>query len=389
MNQGLPVFSQVMTRIHPQQFARCVARFPPPRALRSFSAWDHFLAMAFAQLTFRESLRDLELCLRAQPHALYRLGFRSRVTRSTVAYANEHRDCRMFAALAEVLMRKARRLYAGDPVGVELVERAFALEASAIDLSLRLFLWANWTGTDAAVKLHALLDLRGNIPAFVALTEGQRHECYLLDELPLEAGSFYVMDRGYQDCAGLHRLHRHGAFFVVRAKCNLGFYVCASRPVERSTGLRCDQTIQLNGLKARAAYSDRLRRIRYVDQELGHSLVLLTNHFVLPAHTITELYRRRWQVELFFKWIKQNLHIRAFLGHTPNAVKTQLWSAVCTYTLVAILKKELGLSQTLHQTLQVLSVHAFEKTPIQQLFSNFDTTNSTASNDNQLIFSGL
>ncbi len=389
MNLGAPIFSQLLAPIHPQQFARISARFPLRRASRTLSTWEHFLAMAFAQVTFRESLRDLVLCLDARPALRPHLGFRQRVARSTLADANERRDWRIFAALAEYLMRQARGLYASEPSGLADIESIYALDASIIDLSFALCPWANWTGRDAAVKLHTLLDLRGHIPAFVRITEAQRYETAIFQELPLEAGSYYLMDRGYQDFATFYRMHLQGAFFVTRAKCNVRFTVNQSHPVDRSTGLRCDQRVFLANTAPRRVYPERLRRIRYFDQQHQLSLVFWTNQFELPALTIAELYRQRWQVELFFKWIKYNLRLRCFLGLSFNAVRIQLWSAICVYTLVAIAKKRWALPHSMHQILQVLSVAAFEQVPLPDLFSHNTLTNSSITSSNQLLFKDI
>jgi len=389
MHLGPPVFSQLLSPIHPQQFARIAERFPLARASRTLSAWEHFLAMAFAQVTFRESLRDLELCLEARPSLRYHLGFRHPVARSTLADANERRDWRVFAALAEHLMGKARRLYAHEPTGLAQIESIYALDASIIDLSFALCPWANWTGRDAAVKLHTLLDLRGNIPALVRISEAQQYETAIFRELPIEAGSYYLMDRGYQDFGTFYRMHRQGAFFVTRAKRNVRFKVRDSRLVDKTTGLRCDQTVYLSNYVPRRAYPEGLRRIRYFDSEHHLSLVFWTNQFELPALTIAELYRQRWQVELFFKWIKYNLRLRCFLGLSFNAVRVQLWSAISVYTLVAIAKKQWELPHSMHQILQVLSVAAFEQVPIPELFTKELAEDQKTSSLNQLYFKDI
>jgi hypothetical protein len=378
-----------MSAIHPQQFARIAARFPPVRATRTLSLWEHFLAMTFAQLTFRESLRDLVACLDARPTLRYHLGFRHRVARSTLADANEQRDWRVFAAIAEHLIVKTRKLYVADPNGCEGLDSIYALDASIIDLSLALCPWANWTGQDAAVKLHTLLDLRGNIPAFVRITAADCYETAIFAELPIEAGSYYLMDRGYQDFATFYRMHLAGAFFVTRAKCNVRFVVCESRPVDKASGLRCDQLVHLANRDPRRRYPERLRRIRYYDAEHQVSLVFWTNQFALPALTIAELYRRRWQVELFFKWIKYNLRLRAFLGVSDNAIRVQLWSAVSAYLLVALIKKQLQLPNSLHQILQVLSVSAFEQVPITELFAHSRQKIDYSSDPQLLMFNNI
>lgn len=387
MNRGSPVFAQLVSLIHPQQFARIVARFPAPRAHRTLSAWEHFLAMAFAQVTFRESLRDLVACLDARPALRYHLGFRHRVARSTLADANETRDWRVFAALAEYLMARTRPLYA-DSAG-DALATVYALDASIIDLSLALCPWANWTGRDAGVKLHTLLDLHGNIPAFARVTVGECYETAIFAELPIEPGSYYLMDRGYQDFATFYRMHCAGAFFVTRAKCNVPFRVRASRPVDRSTGLRCDQLVHLANSRPRQRYPERLRRIRFYDTTHGLSLVFWTNQLDLPALTIADLYRRRWQVELFFKWIKSNLRLRCFLGVSFNAIRIQLWSAIAVYLLVALAKHQLRLPHSLHQILQVLSVAAFEQVPIPELFAKSSPEVSAPSCQQLLIFNDI
>ena len=388
MHRGSPVFAQLVSLIHPQQFARMAARFPAQRTARTLSAWEHFLAMAFAQVTFRESLRDLVACLDARPAMRYHLGFKHRVARSTLADANETRDWRVFAALAEHLMARARRLYTLDE-SRETLATVYALDASIIDLSLALCPWANWTGRDAGVKLHTLLDLHGSIPAFARVTVGERYDTAIFTELPIEPGSYYLMDRGYQDFATFYRMHRAGAFFVTRAKCNVRFRVRESRPVERSTGLRCDQRVHLANPKPRQRYPERLRRIRFYDSDQAMSLVFWTNQLDLPALTIAELYRRRWQVELFFKWIKYNLRLRCFPGVSFNAVRIQLWSAIAVYLLVAIAKRQLQLPHSLHQILQVLSVTAFEQVPIGELFEKVPPKNQASPTQQLLIFNDI
>jgi hypothetical protein len=337
--------------------------------------------MAFAQLTFRESLRDLESSLSARSELLYQMGFRSHVRRSTLADANEARDWRIYADWAQSLIRRARRLYAAEPFALELDQTVYALDATVIDLCLSLFPWAHFRSTKAAIKLHTLLDLRGSIPTFLALTAGAVHEVNLLDDIPIEPGSIYVLDRGYPDFTRLARFTQAGAFFVIRAKSNLHSYVSASRPVDRATGLRCDQSIRLRGYYSRQGYPEALRRIRYCDPVHERSLVFLTNHFALPAFKITEIYKARWQIELFFRWIKQHLRIRSFMGTSDNAVRIQIWSAISTYLLVAILKMTLHLEPSLHEILQVLSVTPFEKVPVAELFAPsvplLDTKNFT------------
>jgi hypothetical protein len=377
MNTGQTVFAQLMEFIPTYQFQLCVDRYHGHRYVKDFSCWDQFLCLAFAQLTYRESLRDIEACLRAQQPKLYHMGFRGRVSRATLADANEHRDWRIYADFAQVLIRIARDLYRDESFGVELSETVYALDSTTIDLCLSLFPWGQFRRRKSAVKLHTLLDLRGSIPTNVYVTGGQVHDVNLLDELLLETGAFYLFDRGYVDFARLYGFTQACAFFVTRAKKNMQFYRRCSRPVERSTGVRCDQTILLTGVRTAQRYPDPLRRIRYFDVEKDSRLTFLTNNFLLPALTIAELYRARWQVELFFRWIKQHLHIKAFYGTSENAVKTQVWVALSVYVLVAIVKKHLGLDLSLYKILQILSVTIFEKTPILEGFFNFaDETES-------------
>ena len=375
------VFAQVVGLGHRETFRRCVYRYNGDACIKDFGCHDQWLAMAFAQLTFRESLRDLESSLAARAELLYQMGFRSRVRRSTLADANEQRDCRIYADWAQSLIRRARRLYADEPFALELEQTVYALDATVIDLCLSLFPWAYFRSTKAAIKLHTLLDLRGSIPSFLALTEGLVHEVNMLDEIPIEPGAIYVMDRAYLDFRRLARFTEAGAFFVIRAKSNLRFYVSGSHPVDLATGLRCDQAIRLRGFYSKQGYPGSLRRIRYIEPDQKRSLVFLTNHFALPAFKITEVYRCRWQIELFFRWIKQHLRIRSFIGTSDNAVRIQIWSAISTYLLVAILKKTLQLKPSLHEILQVLSVTPFEKVPVTELFAKhpveFDTTNFT------------
>ena len=363
------VFAQVVGLGHREIFRRCVQRYQGDAWIKDFGCHDQWLAMAFAQLTFRESLRDLESSLCSRSELLYQMGFRSHVRRSTLADANERRDWRIYADWAQSLIRRARRLYAAEPFALELDQTVYAFDATVIDLCLSLFPWAHFRSTKAAIKLHTLLDLRGSIPTFLALPEGAVHDVNLLDDIPVEPGSIYVMDRGYLDFSRLARFTQAGAFFVIRAKANLHSHVSASRPVDRSTGLRCDQSIRLRWFYSRKSYPDLLRRIRYLDPEQGRSLVFLTNHFSLPALKITEISKARWQIELFFRWIKQHLRIRSFMGTSDNAVRIQIWSAISTYLLVAILKKTLCLEPSLHEILQVLSVTPFEKVPIPELFA--------------------
>ncbi|MBD3297261.1 MAG: IS4 family transposase [candidate division Zixibacteria bacterium] len=388
MNSGRLVFSQVMDVLDPKQLSRCLDRYPMPRASRSFSGRDQFLTMAFAQITFREGLRDIEACLRGSRH-LYAMGIRGTVTRTNLAYANEYRDWRVFAAVAQVLIRKARRLYGPTDRDLKLNEIVYALDSTTIDLCLSLFPWADFRSTKAAVKIHTMIDLCGSIPVFISITEGSVHDVNILDQILPEPGSIYVMDRGYLDFGRLHRLVSSNAYFVVRAKSNLSFYVLESRPVERSSGLRCDQTIRLKGARSKKLYPTRLRRISFRDPQTGKVLVFLTNHFGLPASTIAALYKNRWHIELFFKWIKQNLRIKVFFGTTENAVKTQIWIAICVYLLVACLKKIHQFPESLGRILQILSVNVFQKDPIDQLLAEFDTTNDMVLNCKQLMLNGF
>jgi hypothetical protein len=385
VNAGKLLFAQLMDFLPWTSFARSVARYGGDRRVRSFSCAEQFRAMAFAQLAYRESLRDIEACLSAQPAKLYPMGFRSPVRRSTLAEANESRDWRIYAELAQRLMLQARKLYAKESFGVDLDAAAFALDSTTIDLCLSLFPWAHFVSTKSAVKMHTLLDLRGNIPAFIRVTTGDVHDVNILDEIPLQFGAYYVMDRGYLDFFRLHRIHLFGAFFVTRAKSNLDASRIYSRPVDKQAGILADQSIALNGYDSRKDYPSHLRRIRFRDPETGKNLVFLTNQFTLPAATICALYKSRWQVELFFKWIKQHLRIKAFYGTSENAVKTQLWIAISVYLLVAIVKKSLDLPGSLYTFLQVLSVTLFEKMPISQALPQKDYTSSLTTDGNQLI----
>jgi hypothetical protein len=371
MYQGQTVFAQLMEFVPTYQFQVCVNRYQGNRYVKDFSCWDQFLCLAFAQLTYRESLRDIEACLRAQQPKLYHMGFRGRISRATLADANETRDWRIYADFAHVLIRIARDLYRDESFGVELSETVYAFDSTTIDLCLSLFPWGQFRRRKSAVKLHTLLDVRGSIPTNVYVTGGQVHDVNLLDELLLEAGAFYLVDRGYVDFARLYTFTQACAFFITRAKKNMQFYGRSSRPIERSTGLRCDQTILLTGVRTAQRYPNPLRRIHYFDAEKDSRLTFLTNNFLLPALTIAQLYRTRWQVELFFRWIKQHLHIKAFYGTSENAVKTQVWVAFSVYVLVAMVKKQLGLDLSLYKILQILSVTIFEKTLILEGFSNY------------------
>ena len=360
------VFSQLIDSLPKYEFNRCVARYHGNQRIRSFSCFDQFLCMAFAQLTYRESLRDIEICLHAFHKKLYHAGFRGVIARSTLANANELRDWRIYEDFAHVLIARARKLYLADSFGIELEQPAYALDSTTIDLCLTLFPWAHFRRHKAALKLHTLIDLRGNIPCFVLITDGKTHDVNVLDVLPIEPGAFYVMDRGYLDFDRLHHLTTGLAFFVTRAKSNLDFNRRRSRLVDKTTGLRCDQTIVLGGPLTSKLYPKPLRRVVYCDLETGKRFVFLSNNFVLPALTIANIYRCRWQVELFFRWIKQHLRIKSFYGTSPNAVKTQVWIAICTYILVAIVKKEGKIDLSLHEILQILSVSLFEKTPLNE-----------------------
>ena len=364
MHQGRNVFAQLLDFLPRHEFNRCVERYRGNYRVHRFSCFDQFFCMAFAQLTGRESLRDIEACLRAMYPKLYHTGFRGSVARNTLAKANERRDWRIWADLAHRVIRRARILYANDSFGVELKQTAYAIDSTTIDLCQTLFPWARYRTTKAAVKMHTLLDLRGNIPCFVQVTSGTTHDVKALDELPLEAGSFYILDRGYIDFARLYRFTLHAAFFVTRAKSNLDYTRRSSRPADKSRGLHSDQSIVLNGPLTSQAYPDTLRRISYFDTETNKRLVFLTNNFILPPLTIAQLYKCRWQVELFFKWIKQHLRIKAFFGTSKNAVKTQIWIAISVYVLVSILKKELKLDKSLYEILQILSITLFENSPI-------------------------
>jgi hypothetical protein len=370
MNVGRTVFSQMMDFLPTYEFNRCVRRYRGNRRTRHFSCRDQFLCMAFAQLTYRESLRDIVTCLRAVRPKLFHVGLRGSISRSTLADANETRDWRIYADFAAVLIAHARRLHINEDFGVTLEQTVYAFDSTTIDLCLALFPWAQFRRRKSAVKLHTLIDLRGNIPCFVHISGGKMADVTSLDLLPIEAGSFYVMDRGYTDFERLYRFTQGLAFFIIRAKRDLDFVRRAYRQVDKSTGLRSDVTIRLCGPKTSTLYPDRLRRIAYYAEDIGKRFVFLTNNFALPALTITQLYRCRWQVELFFKWIKQYLRIKAFYGTSINAVKTQIWVAVCVYMLVAIVKKELKIERTLGEILQILSISLFEKTPILQAFSS-------------------
>ncbi len=374
MNAGQTVFTQLMEHVPFHMFERCVQRYGGDHRVHTFSCWDQFLCMAFAQLTYRESLRDIEVCLRTAGPRLYHMGIRGRISRNTLARANARRDWRIYEAFARELIRIARALYARDTFCGELDAMVYALDATTIDLCLALFPWADFRRTKAAIKVHTLLDLHGNIPVFVQITPAAVHDLRVLDRLPIEPGAIYVMDRAYLDFRRLHRFQQRAAFFITRAKANTDCHRLSARPADRAAGVICDQTIRLDGPLTARLYPDRLRRIRFHDPVTRNQLVFLTNHFGLPASTVAQLYQRRWQVELFFKWIKQHLRIKSFFGLTENAVKTQVWIAIATYVLVAILKKRLQLDLSLYTLLQFFSVHLFEKIPILEALTKYNTS---------------
>jgi len=385
MYSGRLVFSQLMDFLPMHEFRRCLNRYHGNYRTRSFSCLDQFLCMAFAQLSYRESLRDIESCLRAMQSKLYHVGIRGRVSKSTLAYANENRDWRIYADFAQVLINIARDLYSKDDFGVELDETVYALDASTIDLCLSLFPWARFRKRKGAVKLHTLLDLRGNIPSFIAITDGKVHDVKVLDELVPEPGSVYIMDRGYLDFRRLYLLHQCMAFFIIRSKTNTQFRRLYSHKIDKTIGLRCDQTIILTGPKTKRQYPEKIRRVKFFDAEKERSFSFLSNNFIVPPLVIADLYRCRWQVELFFKWIKQHLRIKAFYGTSENAVKTQIWIAVSVYILVAIVKKRLRLEDlTLYTILQILSVTLFERVPLYQLLTTSNYPNINRVMDNQL-----
>jgi hypothetical protein len=385
MNVGRTVFSQLMDLFPLTEFRGLVAQYGGEHKVQSFSCLDQFLCMAFAQLTYRESLRDIEVCLRSMQSRLYHVGFRGLVSRNTLANANEQRAWQIYAGLGQVLMAQARQLYAGDSFSVEIEQTAFALDSTTIDLCLSLFPWTPFKLSKGAVKAHTLLDLRGNIPSFISVTTAHSSDVSVLDELPVEAGAFYIMDRGYIDFKRLHSLTQLGAFFVLRTRDNMVYRRRYSHPVDKSTGLRSDQTIVLTGKNTDRYYPDPARLIHFVDAEKQLRLHLLTNQFLVPALTIARLYKARWNVELFFKWMKQHLRIKKFYGYSSNAVKTQIWIAVSTYVLVAILKKHLNLPHSLYTILQILSLTLFEKMPILQAFQPADSQSDVAGSSKQLI----
>jgi IS4 transposase len=385
MHNGRFIFSELISHLPHKEFQKCVARYDDDSQSRTFSHWDQYLTMAFAQLTYRESLRDIEACLRSVTGKLYHLGIRSKVARTTLAGANESRDWRIFADFAQVLIRIARPLYAADPIGVDLDHSVYALDSTTIDLCLSLFPWAKFRRHKGAVKMHTLLDLHGNIPTFISITSGKVHDVRILDEITPEAGAFYVMDRGYVDFERLYVFTLSSAFFVVRTKSNVLIQRRYSHPVDKTTGVRSDHTVILTAGNSVKAYPDQLRRVSYLDVKTRKRFKFLTNNFSLPALTIALIYKSRWQVELFFKWIKQHLRIKAFYGTSENAVKTQIWVAVSVYVLVAIVRKRLALGASLYQILQILSVTLFEKTPILQALQSSDSQEELPGSGNQLI----
>jgi hypothetical protein len=389
MNEGRTVFAQLLDFLPKYEFDKCVARYHGNFRVRKLPAYEHFLVLAFAQLTWRESLRDIETCLVSFGPKLYHAGIRQPTSRSTLADANENRDWHIFADFAHVLIQQATTLYADEPFCSELQAAAYALDSTTIDLCLSLFPWATFRRHKAAIKLHTLLTLQGNFPTVIIITPGSVHDVNLLDQLVWEAGAFYIMDRGYLDFARLHRLQQAGAFFVTRAKKNFRWARRYSRPVDKTTGLRFDQTVMTTGLETQHDYPAPLRRIGYRDPQTGKGLVFLTNNFTVPALTITQLYRGRWQIELFFKWLKQHLRIKAFYGTSPNAVRTQIWTAIAVYLLVAILKKRLRLEASLYTILQILSLTLFEKTPILQALSQFPLPAPPANPQNHQCLPGF
>jgi len=384
MHSGRLVFAELMDFLPRHEFNRCVRQHQGNRRVRRFSCWDQFLCMAFAQLTYRESLRDIETCLRAMRGKLYHAGIRTRVARNTLAKANELRDWRIYADLAAVLIARARRLYVHEPFVIDLQQTVYAFDSTTVDLCLSLFPWAQFRRHKSAVKLHTLLDVRTNIPCFIHVSSARMADVTAMDLLPIETGAFYAFDRGYTDFQRLYAFHQALAFFVIRAKRDLDFVRRGYREVDKSTGLRSDSTILLDGPKTRQVYPDPLRRISYYAADLDKRFVFLTNNFTLPALAIAQVYKCRWRVELFFKWIKQYLRIKAFFGTSPNAVKTQVWIAVCVYVLVAIAKKELGIPRSLGEILQILSISLFENAPILQAFSHECTMIDTNEVHNQL-----
>lgn len=384
MNRGQTIFSQVIDFLPQNKFRRCVNRYHGNYRIRSFTCYDQFLCMAFAQLTYRESLRDIECCLRAMREKLYHMGIRGKVSRNTLAKANENRDWRIYSDFAQILIHEARRLYVDEDFGLELKETVYALDSSTIDLCLSVFPWARFRKTKGAVKLHTLLDLKGDIPTFIWITDGKVHDVNVLDHLVPEPGAIYIMDRAYLDFDRLYQLHQCSAIFVIRSKTNTGLRRLYSHKIDKSTGVRCDQTVVLTGYYSKKDYPEKLRRIKYFDADKGRSFVFLTNQFTLPAVVIADLYRYRWRIEIFFKWIKQHLRIKKFFGTSENAVKTQIWIAVSIYVLVAIMKKRMKIDSTLYTILQILSITLFEKMPILQALTANDYKNKITSGHIQL-----
>ncbi len=385
MNTGKTIFTQAIAHLPLSAFRKCVQRYEGDYKIKTFSCLDQFLVMTFAQLSYRESLRDIEACLRAMSKKLYHMGIRGSISRNNLAHANETRDWRIWADFAQILIHTARHLYANDPFGVELGQTVYAFDSTTIQLCLSVFPWAKFRKNEAAIKLHTLLDLRGSIPSFIRITKGKVHDVNVLDDLIPEPGSFYILDRGYLDFERLYLFHRALAFFVIRAKANFQFRRLYSHPIDKSTGVLSDQTILLTWFYSAKAYPEKLRRIRYHDAETNMRLCFLSNNFVLPALTIAQLYKCRWQVELFFKWIKQHLRIKAFYGTSENAVKTQIWIAVSVYVLIAIIKKRLSLDLRLYTILQILSITLFEKTPMLQVLTDFESETKYIESHNQLL----
>ena len=384
MNQGQTIFSQVIDFLPKKKFRQCVNRYNGNHRIRSFTCYNQFLCMAFAQLAYRESLRDIECCLGAMREKLYHMGIRGKVSRSTLADANEIRDWRIYSDFAQVLIHEARRLYVDDDFGLELKETVYALDSSTIDLCLSVFPWARFRKTKAAVKLHTLLDLRGDIPTFIWITDGKVHDVNILDHLIPEPGAIYIMDRAYLDFHRLYQMHQSSAVFVIRSKSNTGLRRIYSHEVDKTSGVRCDQTVVPTSFYSKKDYPEKLRRIKYFDAEKSRSLIFLTNQFMLPAQTVAELYRYRWRAEIFFKWIKQHLRIKKFFGTSENAVKTQIWIAISTYVLVAIMKKRLKIDLTLYTILQILSITLFEKKPIYQVLTENEYKTKNTSSHIQL-----
>ena len=374
MNPSKTILAQILDGLHPEEFRRCASQYPTARQTHALSAYDHFAALIFAQLTYRESLRDIEACLNARPNLLYHSGIRGNITRFNLSYANEHRPAQLFAQVAALLMRKARALYAGcADATVELDGELFAIDSTLIDLSMAIFPWARWQGTQAAVKLNVMLSVAHELPEFCTLVAGGVHDVNFLDAICFKQGGYYTLDRGYVDYKRLYQINQAGAWFVTRAKSNMSYYVVASRPVDKSGAVRSDQTIRLKGAKARRDYPAQLRRIHYYDDETQKHLVFLTNHFILPALTVAAIYKRRWEIELFFRWIKQHLRLRGFFSNNRNGVAVQIWTALCAYLLVAIAHKQLALPGSLHRTLQIISISALEKVSLHELVMTNDT----------------